>query len=270
MASPTFGHSSSEYTFDRATNTIYQGLESVKDLSSGIGEKLAEVENAFAPTGKNRFMDVVWALKLAGIGNKQIEILISIGYFKDFGNPNKLQKIFEIASMLKFGELTWLSNEKKITIFGNRDDEVAQYAEHRTEKNWRVKDGKGLIGLVEDIIQKQDIQPPALSDRLATWKEYLGYVPALGSNYRSLLYVSEPPRPLYAKKSGKLWAYSVMAISLRTAEVHEWTIPREMYVHNVREGDLLRVIGGKNGYMKKEYMGVMRYHLLDYQIVDNL
>lgn len=270
VMSPTFGHSGSEYTFDRATNTIYQGLESVKDLATGIGEKLSEVEKSFDGIGNKRFMDVVFALKLAGIGNKQIEILISIGYFKDFGHPNKLQKIFEIATMLKFGELTWLSTEKKTNIFGASDKEVSQFAERRTEKNWRVNDGKGLVYLAEDIIQQQDIKPPALSDRLTVWKEYLGYVPALGSNYRALLYVTEPPRPLYSKKTGKLWAYCFTANSLRTAEVHEWTVPRELYVHNVREGDILRVVGGKNGYQMKEYMGTMRYHLLDYQIVDNL
>ena len=264
---PVWGHTGEEYTFDRATNTIYQGLASVKSLSSGIGDKLHEIEYIVEPSC---FTDLLLALKADGIGDKQIEILISIGYFVDFGNSAELQKILENAIKLKYGNLTWLSEEKRLALFGEAEGEIGQYAERRTEKNWKVADGAGLLRYMEQCVKARKLPPPPLREMFATWMEYIGYIPALGPEYRALMYITEPPKTLMSKKTGRPWAYSIMAISLRTAEMHEWTIRREMYVNALKSGDIIRVVGGKNGYTCKEYMGTMRYYLFNYKIIDNL
>ena len=262
---PTWGHTGEEYTFDKATNTIYQGLASVKNLASGLGTRLHELEYIAEPIC---FTDLLVALKANGIGDKQIEILIGIDYFKSFGNSAELQKILDNSIKLKYGNLTWLSEGKRVAMFGREEGDISECAERRTEKNWRVTDGEGLLCYMECCVKAEKLDPTPIRDKLATWMEYIGYIPSLGPDYRSMMYITAPDNQLIAKKSGRPWAYSVMAISLRTAEMHEWTIPRELYVHNLKEGDIIRVIGGKNGYKMEEYAGMTRYYLYNYKIVN--
>ena len=269
---PKWGHSGENYTFDKDTNAIYQGLGSIKDLATGIGDQLHELESVaqdwfFNPHAP--FVDLIAVLRNKGMGNKQIEILIKIGFFADFGNSAVLLKILENAIALKMGSLTWLAHAK-LQLFGFDEKELAEYAERRTEINWRVKSGQGLLRYMEKIVRSQHIKMPSLKEELDVWKNYMGYIPSLGNNYRALMYITEEPRPLISKKTGKVWAYSLTAISLRIAETHEWTIPREMYIHNVRAGDVIQVIGGKNGYKMEEYNGIMRYYLYNYRIINDI
>ena len=264
---PTWGHTGEEYTFDRATNTIYQGLASVKSIASGLGDRLHEIEYVAEPTC---FADLLIALKAHGVGDKQLEILINIGYFKDFGNSTELLKILEYCIKLKYGNLTWLSEEKRAAMFGEDDGEIGEYAERRTEKNWKVSDGDGLLCYVDSKIMDRKLTPPPMKEQLATWMEYIGYIPMLGPQYRAMMYVTAPPRQLISKKTGKVWAISIMAISLRTAEMHEWTIPRGFYVHTLKQGDIIRVIGGKNAYKTEEWEGATRYTLYNYGIAENI
>lgn len=269
---PQWGHSGEEYTFDKATNTIYQGLASVKDMSSGIGDQLHRLESApedwyFNPD--TPFVDIIRLLRENGVGNSQISILIEIDYFRLFGNSAELRKILENTIALKMGDFTWLA-QAKLEKFGFDENELKKYAERRTELNWRLKDGTGLLRYMERIVRNQHINPPPLKERLASCKNYIGYIPSLGSGYRALMYVSASPRPLYSKKTGKLWAYSISAISLRTAEMHEWLIPREMYIHNLKDGDIIQALGGKTGYAIREYNGMQNYYLYNYRPVNDI
>lgn len=264
---PTWGHTGEEYTFDKATNTIYQGLASVKSLTNGLGATMHDIEQAINPTS---FTDLLLCLKAEHIGDKQIEILISIGYFKKFGNPTELQKILENSIKLKYGGLVWLSEEKREAMFGKDEGEISLYAERRTEKNWKVMDGASLLRYMERCIKAKKLPPPPMKDNIATWMEYIGYTPALGPDYRAMMYVTTPPKTLTSRRTGKPWAYSIMAISLRTADMHEWTIPKGFYVHTLKQGDVIRVVGGKSAYKAEEYEGMTRYTLYNYCIANNI
>lgn len=269
---PQWGHSGEEYTFDKATNTIYQGLASIKDMSSGIGDQLHRLESApedwyFNPD--TPFVDIIRLLRENGVGNSQISILIEIDYFRLFGNSAELRRILENTIALKMGDFTWLA-QAKLEKFGFDENELKKYAERRTELNWRLTDGTGLLRYMERIVRNQHINPPPLKERLASCKNYMGYIPSLGSGYRALMYVSASPKPLYSKKTGKLWAYSIPAISLRTAEMHEWLIPREMYIHNLKDGDIIQALGGKTGYAIREYNGMQNYYLYNYRPVNDI
>ena len=264
---PTWGHTGEEYTFDKATNTIYQGLASVKSLTNGLGATMYGIERTINPIS---FIDLLLYLKAKHIGDKQIEILISIGYFKNFGNPTELQKILENSIKLKYGGLVWLSEEKREAMFGKDEGEIGQYAERRTEKNWKVTEGAELLRYMERCIKARKLPPPPMKDSIATWMEYIGYTPALGPDYRAIMYVTAPPKTLTSRRTGKPWAYSIMAISLRTADMHEWTIPKSFYVHTLKQGDVIRVIGGKSAYKAEEYEGMTRYTLYNYCIANNI
>ena len=261
---PTFGHSGDEYTFDRATNTIYQGLDSVKDMESGVGQRMAELEKT-APT--DSAVDLFRYLKSNGIGNKQLEILIDIGFFANFGNVRKLQKILENAIALKWGDMTWLAHEK-LPRFSFEAGALSAYAERRTEKNWKVKDGAGLLRYMGRIVDDQNVQDEPLSEKFSKWMNYLGYIPAMGADFRAKMYVSTDPRELRSKKTGKVWAHCISAISLRTAEMHEWLIPSGFYINKLKKGDVIQVVGGREGFSVGDYNGMPTYRLYNYKVTN--
>ena len=82
-----YGHSRSEYSFDKSTNTIYKGLASIKFINETVPEEIYEIS-------KNRhedFVDLLYDLKeKSSINSRQLDILIKLDFFQDFGDSNTL------------------------------------------------------------------------------------------------------------------------------------------------------------------------------------
>lgn len=86
-----FGYSKSDYFFDRETKSIYRGCASIKYLNSKISDELYELS-------KNKYLNftdlLVDLVEKTTINTRQIEILIKLNYFSDFGKNQKLLNIF--------------------------------------------------------------------------------------------------------------------------------------------------------------------------------
>jgi hypothetical protein len=106
--------------------------------------------------------------------------------------------------------------------------------------------------------------------------EYLGYVEPLGNDGKALLYVTSDVRVLTSKKTGKPWAYSFTAVSLKDGGTHEWTIKDGSYLEQFAKGDILRVVpetgSGKpvytNAWYPKTYNGRTYYYLCRYRLAE--
>jgi len=88
-----FGYSRANYYPDKATNSIYKGISSIK----GFGEKL-DIANEmiqFKDIKYNTFVDLLIDIKeKTSIGDSKIETLIRLNYFSQFGRNKKLIEIF--------------------------------------------------------------------------------------------------------------------------------------------------------------------------------
>jgi len=83
-----FGKSRSNFFFDRDTNSIYQGVASVKNLNSTVAEELYKLsqENIYA-----NFIDLLMDITdKTSCNSRQLDILIKLDYFSDFGEANEL------------------------------------------------------------------------------------------------------------------------------------------------------------------------------------
>lgn len=85
-----FRKSVSEYSCDKETNTIYKGIKSIKYMNDDVAYELYDL-------GKNQYNDFVDLLKdiseKTSVNKRQLEILIKINFFKEFGCNKYLLQI---------------------------------------------------------------------------------------------------------------------------------------------------------------------------------
>lgn len=79
------------YYIDKENNTISDALMSVKHISKRVADALYAMRNNVYPT----FVDLLYDLELhPAFDSRNIEILIRMGYFAEFGSTGKLLNVF--------------------------------------------------------------------------------------------------------------------------------------------------------------------------------
>ena len=95
--SPKFRHSRAGYFCDKETNTIYKGIGSIKYMNENVANELYEM------SGYNfeDFVDLLYYLKeKTSLNSRQLDILIKIDFFEEFGDINRLLDIAEKFDLL--------------------------------------------------------------------------------------------------------------------------------------------------------------------------
>lgn len=87
-----FGLDNRDWAIDKSNNVIYQDIASVKFIGSNVAEDLYSIkDNKF-----DTFIDMLRCLQMnTGIKVNQIEALIRINYFQQFGKRKKLLKLYD-------------------------------------------------------------------------------------------------------------------------------------------------------------------------------
>lgn len=134
---PRFRYAKSDYSYDGKT-TIYKGLASVKWLNDGATQYLLE----YADEQFDTFTDLLVRINAEGSGNinsRQMEILIKLNFFEEFGGNKKLMDVYELYNQLK--------DRKTVAKARTPIDEqwLLQYATKQTEKTIYFEDGLKVI-----------------------------------------------------------------------------------------------------------------------------
>lgn len=83
-----FGKSRSVFFFDKSENSIYQGVAAVKNLNAKVAEELYTLSQNHV---YNNFVDLLIDIKTkTSLQSDQLDILIKLDYFSDFGEANQL------------------------------------------------------------------------------------------------------------------------------------------------------------------------------------
>jgi DNA polymerase III alpha subunit len=184
-----FGHSAGSYKINKEENSIYKGLGSIKYCNVEVGDKLYELSQS---KQYNSFVEI---LKDFPGDSRQLDILIKLGYFSDFGSIGKLLKIVEIYN--QYGSKTIIKKDQCVI---DRDI-MLQYATE-TEKQYRLKDKDGFINyLLGNITYKEY----PIAQRIKDEKEYLGYISLKIEGKSSTWYVTD----INTKYSPKVSLYNV-------------------------------------------------------------
>lgn len=163
-----FGKSRAEYFMDKETNSIYQGIASIKYCNSIIAEELYNLahENIY-----DNFIDLLLDIKSkTSVDNRQLSILTGLNFFSDFGNNKYLLDI--IAMYDKFGSSKTIKKDK-IESLGLTEEIVAKNAEKETPKQYSGVDG---IGIVKELSKKLEDKPLSIKEQIKFEQEYLEYI----------------------------------------------------------------------------------------------
>lgn len=240
---PKWGLSKSEYFFDREKNIIAKGLTSIKYMSSGIAEELYRLAHEHTYT---RFVDVLEDLdKKTSINSRQLDILIKLDFFSDFGNQRELIRISEMFfDTFKKGCAKKISKDK---VDGTPlEPIVTKYSVGVTKaggvaKSYTLLDVKSILNEVEDAIKA--IHMDDLNDliKVRNFVDVMGYVGYVSGKEedRRKLYVLDV-YTLVRKSDGKQFGYSVVTKSIGSGVESRFTVVNSVYNQDpIKKGDII-------------------------------
>ena len=161
-----FGKSIDKYACDKATNAIYKGISSIKYLNSQVAKELFELAH------NNQYDSFIELLKdindKTSCDDRQLKILITLGFFSDFGENGKLLKIVELYNNLMSRKQIKISDIEKLDI----DERLLQkYSQTRTPKIYKDLDMEGYI---TEIVSTIPNKPLNIKKQIESECEYLG------------------------------------------------------------------------------------------------
>ena len=96
-----FGKSRANYPFDKNENVIYKGIQSIKYLNAKIAEELYQLAQE-KEYDKNDFVSLlVDIFEKTTVNSQQMEILIKLDFFKEFGEKEVLLEIYQVMDDIK-------------------------------------------------------------------------------------------------------------------------------------------------------------------------
>ena len=235
---PKFRHSRSAYFCDTETNCIYKGLGSIKYMS----EQVAEALYGMRDMQFRNFIDVLFALQQLKDkpDSRQLDILIKIGYFEEFGSAKALLLGVEI-----FNKFYKCKNIKldKWNEMGYNINILKDNADKMTEKTASGLDNRGLI---LGILRSLHMPRTTIVDKLRWQAELLGYVDG-----------SDPSRDVndWLVLGVETTSYGTAWLRLYNlcygAERHYKVDKRWATSHSCKAGDVLKVVLEEKPKFKK-------------------
>lgn len=227
VVTPKFGISRGEWYFDKEKQIIAKGLNSVKYMSPAVSWDILNIVSQ--NVGYNTFTDLLYALhSQSSLDARQINILISIDFFSDFGNQTELSAIYStFADLFKFGEAKQLARGKI--------DGTAFEAPVRNHSTWLTKAGKEAASYkltdayaalieIEAVIKGMGLADASIHSKIQAQQEYFGHIAATGEEADRRTLVVDNVYDLHRKKDGKLFGYSVIATSIGSGKQTRYTV----------------------------------------------
>jgi DNA polymerase-3 subunit alpha len=226
---PRFRHSRSGYQMDKDTNKIYKGLKSIKFMNEDVSEELYAMRDM-------KFDGFIDFLNINPLDSRQLDILIKLDFFEEFGKAQKLIKIIDLYNMLH-GKKQIKKDKTTLPV-----EILSQYAISETAKMYKFDNesmDKMLYALC-DMIPDTDIP---LQTKLQTQQEMCGYISYLDPSKPNSVVVMN----LDCKYSPKASVYF-----LATGQTIDVKITKKLYQSNpFSGGDILNIRTEKKPKWKK-------------------
>ncbi len=166
-----FGKSESKYTMDKENNCIYKGIASIKYCNADIANELLTLSKKHYNTFIELLKDIY---EKTSLNSRQLNILIGLNFFSDFGKNKYLMDIVEVynkfseCKIIKKSNLEELYNQYHLNEFL-----IKKYSAKETAKQYRDIDNKHLVkALCKQIPQKS----LSIMEQIQFEQEMLGYI----------------------------------------------------------------------------------------------
>lgn len=224
---PKWGASKSGYFFSKEDGVIAKGLSSVKYIGMGLAEELYDISQK---KDYKRFVDLLCDVSDGtSLDSRQLDILIKLDFFSEFGNQRELFRISEMFSdLFKSGSAKKISRDK---VDGTPlEPVVKKYAVGVTKaggeaKSYTLLDILSIMREAEDIIKGlglKDLDAVMKAHNFSDIMGYAGYV-SWQQEDRAKLYVMNVI-PLKRKKDGKRFGYSIITKSIGSGKESRFTV----------------------------------------------
>ena len=173
-----FRKSKFDYVIDKENNAIYKGVESVKFLNKKVAEELYSIRDAQFDS----FIDLLIRLKDFSVDSRQLEILIKLSFFSEFGEPNEL-----LCQTLQFDKLYNKKQIKKEKMqeLHLTEELVRKYAQKETDKMFT---GVDSLGLLKELTSTFKYPKTTVLDKIRYEQQCLGYIQTYDPNINKRLY----------------------------------------------------------------------------------
>ena len=239
---PKWGLSKSEYFFDTEQQIIAKGLASVKYMSDGIAEELYTLAHRKKYT---RFIDLLSDIDSTSVNTRQLDILIKLDFFSEFGNQRELLRITEMFyELFKRGEAKKVNKDK---IDGTPlEPIVSKYSVGMTKaggvaKSYTLLDVTSIMREAEDAVKAAKLEDLSELTKVRNFADVMGYAGYVSGNDadRRKLYVSEV-YPLKRKRDGKQFGYSVVTKSIGSGKESRFTVFNKVFnIDPIKQGDVI-------------------------------
>ena len=229
LKNPKFRYSKGEYFFDRKTNSIYKGISSIKFISKNAGSILYDLKDNHYDT----FCDL-----LVDIGNKinskNIQILIKLNFFSEFGTISKLLKIYELYTNL-YGKIQ-ISKDK----YPKLNNIFSKFAIKETEKRFTFNNTLPILKGIEKHLKNKENDVVQL---ILDYFEYTGACDIKNDSYGNNSIVID----INTKYAPKITLYSI-----KKGMTKEVKIYKKNYINPLKIGDVISIQDAEYRYKKKK------------------
>ena len=239
---PKFGLSKSNYFFNTEKNIIAKGLSSVKFMSEAIADELYDLAKNNTYTS---FTDLlVDIFSKTSVNTRQLDILIKIDFFSQFGNQRELLRIVDVFELFKRGGAKQI---KKSQVDGTQFEEIVQrYANGKTKagkdsKNYTLLDPLSIIRECEKTMLSIGIEDFGVLMKARNFNEIMGYAGYVSGNEldRNKLYIKDV-FPVRRKKDNAVFGYSVLTQSIGNGRESRMTVFKKRFDQEpIRSGDII-------------------------------
>lgn len=256
---PRFRHSTDKYMYDEENHNIYKGVASIKFLNSGAAEYLYSLRgNTY-----NSFIDLLAQIEEdRQINSRQMEILIQLQYFDEFGKNKKLLELYRYFKSL-YGRKTIAKD--KLGDMNLTPDDIIECFEKETEKQYTNIDYLKILVNVEHRIPNENIP---LTEQILFEADTVGYISAVydvDKNYCLVTDVNTKYSPrvtLYSLGTGK-----EVGCKINKAMFNQTPFKRGQLIKCGRFYEKFKQRKTENGW---EQTDEKEWWLESYELIDNL
>lgn len=243
ITSPKFGYSKGEYFYSAKDGVIAKGLSSVKYMSEQLADELYELSQANTYA---RFVDLLGDINTkTSCNSRQLDILIKLDFFSDFGNQRELLRITTLFDELfKGGEVRKIARDK---VDGTPLEPIVQkYSVGTTKaggvaKAYTILDVWSAMRETEDAIRALHMEDLPDSTKVHNFIDIMGYAGYSSGKEedRRKLYVTDV-FPLARKSDGKQFGYSILTTSIGSGKNGRFTVLNSTWNKNpIQKGDMI-------------------------------
>ena len=245
---------------------IYNGkinyaIPLIKHCNRQIAEELYEIRN----NQYNNFIELLYDInQKTSINSAQLDILVRLGFFNEFGNSRLLNGLVEYFNFFKQG------SAKQISVDKIKDNQILDNIIKRhsrlspSGKTYMDLNVKAILNDIEEWMKCNNVRDYPIKEKINTQKEYLGFVnltTGKEEDKRKLLVLDV--KPLVSQKYNKIWAYAIDEISIGSGKKNRLTIWANTFERKpLQSNDILyayKVEKNDKGY----------WYLQDYDIINS-